>query len=233
MKEITPALFLYFASGFLFFASIILGFEHLTILFKPIIIPSIFFYYMQKNIGKINLWFFVSLVFFFISNVLNLFEYENSLLHVMIFNLLAYTILLFFTLKVFLKFKLSSFDNINLMFIFIMFVFLSCMLYVALFMIFDTNFEFYLIIILYAFVLLFLGLLSTIISVINHNQGNNYLLTAIFCFIICDLFFALYYYYYDFVFFRYISVLCNVISFYFLINYFLFWNKNVDSNDDI
>jgi hypothetical protein len=226
MKGITPALFLYFISGFLFVSSIIFGAEYLTMIFKPIIIPSIFFYYLQKSDGKASFWFSIILIFLFISNIFNLFD--DKLFYVLVFNLFAYIILFFSILKIFIRLKLKKFDNVNLMFVFITFLFLCFLLYITLFMIFDSNFELYLIIILYAVALLFLAGLSTIMSMQNHNEGNDYLLIAVFCFITSDLFFALYYYYYDFLFFRYISIISNTISFYFLVNYFLFWKSNTD-----
>lgn len=235
MKASTPALILYIISGLIFFLSSIMGYEYLVLIAKPIIVPSIFFYYWQESQGKINFWFSLILFCLFASEIFNLFDGSQIFVFVVLFNLSAYCILLSFIIKKLLKLKIRVLDKINLSYIILMFLFLCCLLYVSLFLVFDTSFKLYGFIAIYDFVLVTIGFLNALLYVFDHNKANTYLMMTVFSFIICDLFFAIYYYYYDFIFFRYISIVCNIISLYFLVRYFLLGkekrieNKEVDS----
>lgn len=225
MKAIKPPLLLYVISGFLFFLSIIIDNEYLTLVSKPIISTSIFFYYLQESHGKVNFWFSAVLLLLFVSGIFNLFEDELTLRYVILINLLAYCVLLGFVVSSLFEINLKLLDDLNLTYIILMLLFLSCLLYVCLFLVFDSTSVLYLYFVIYGSILLMLGFSSTVLYVLKNSQEIVYLMMATFCFIICDLFYVIYYYYYDFFFFRYTSVLCNIVSFYFLVNYFLLRNE--------
>lgn len=227
MKASAPALILYSISGFLYFFSVVFDYEFLTVIAKPIIAASIFFYYWQESHGKINFWFSLILLMLFANGLLNLFEEESLFLYLLLTNFLAYAILFAFIVRNLLEFNLKTLCKTNLIYIFLMFLFLSSLLYMDLFLVFDSSFELYFFLVLYGSLLLALGLLSTLLYTLNHNKSNVYLIMTIFSFIICDLFYAVHYYYYHFALFRYISILCNIISFYFLVNYFLLRKENL------
>lgn len=221
MKASTPALILYIISGLLFFLSSVMGDEYLVLITKPIIVPSIFFYYWQESYGKINFWFSLTLFCLFASEIFNLFEGNQIFVFVILFNLFAYCILLGFIVKKLRKLNIRFLDKINLSYIILMFLFLSCLLYVGLFLVFDPSFKLYAFIAVYGFILVTIVFLNTLLYVFKNNKANTYLMMTTFSFIICDLFFVIYYYYYNFIFFRYISIICNIISLYFLVRYFL------------
>ncbi|SFA89073.1 hypothetical protein SAMN05660845_0829 [Flavobacterium swingsii] len=226
MKAIKPPLLLYMISGFLFFLSIIIDNEYLTLVSKPVISSSIFFYYLQESRGKVSFWFSIVLLLLFVSGIFNLFEDELTLQYVILVNLVVYCILLGFVIRSLFEINLKSLDNVSLTYIILMLFFLSSLLYVCLFLVFDSTSVLYLYIIVYGSILLILGFLNTVLYAFKNSKEVVSLMMATFCFIICDLFYVIYYYYYDFIFFRYISVLCNIISFYFLVNYFLLRNEN-------
>ena len=226
MKEIKTPLLLYMISGFLFLLSIIIDNEYLTLVSKPVVSTSIFYYYLHESREKVNFWFSTVLLLLFVSGIFNLFEDEFVLQYVILINLLVYCILLGFVIRSLFEIKLKSLDNTSLTYIILMLFFLSCLLYVCLFLVFDSRSTLYLYITVYGSILLILGFLNTVLYVLKNSKEIVCLMIATFCFIICDLFYVIYYYYYDFIFFRYISVLCNIVSFYFLVNYFLLRNEN-------
>lgn len=229
MKNSSPALYLYFISGILFFLSIILNLETAAMFIKPIIVPSILFYYLEKKKAKTNFWYVLVLLLFFASGVLNLFDDKLAFVYVMIINALAYSALSVFVMKHILEHKFKNVNRFNLFYILFTVLFLLCLIYVIFFIVFDNNNQLYYLIILYCIALFSLTLFNTLLSSLNFNQANSYLMIAIFCYLICDVFYVLYYYYYDFLFFRYMSIFCNVISFYFLVHYFLSDKKQVES----
>lgn len=226
MNVIKPPLLLYMISGFLFFLSIIINNEYLTLVSKPVMSTSFFFYYIQESHKKANFWFASILFLLFVSGIFNLFEDEFVLKYVILINLLVYCILLGFVIRSLLEINLKLLTNTSLTYIILMLFFLSCLLYVCLFLVFDSKSTLYLYITVYGSVLLILGFLNTVLYVLKNSREIVFLMIATFCFIICDLFYVIYYYYYDFIFFRYISILCNIVSFYFLVNYFLSRDEN-------
>lgn len=232
MKASTPSLLLYIVSGFLFFLSTIIDNEYLTLIAKPIISTSIFFYYWQESHGKVNFWFSSIIILLFTSGIFNLFEDEFALQYVILINFVAYCILLGFIIRSLFELRIKSIDNYNLAYIIFMLLFLSSLLYVCLFLVFDSTSDLYLFIIVYTIILLIIGVLNALLYSFKSTRENIFLMMTTFCFIICDLFYAIYYYYYDFVFFRYVSILCNIVSFYFLVNYFLLKKENSE-NDEV
>ena len=231
MKTSTPALIFYILSGLLFFISAISGNEYLTLISKPIIIPSIFFYYWQERHGRISFRFAMVLFLLFVSGILNLFDDEKIFFYVIVFNLLAYCILLSFVLKSVFEQKFRFPDKINLSYIVLMFLFLSSLLYTSLVLMFDLRFELYFIIIIYGISSVSLGSLSTILYTQKQSQANFFLMMTSFTFIMSDLFYVMYYYYFDFVIFRGISILSYIVSFYVLVNYFLFAKTDYEENE--
>ena len=231
MKASTPALVLYILSSLLYFISVIKGFDYLTLVVKPIIIPSIFFYYWQERHGNINFWFAMVLFSFFVSGILNLFDDEKFFFYVIIFNLFAYCILLSFVIKNIFELKFHFPDKINLSYIVLMFLFFSSLLYISLFLMFDLKFELYSIIIIYGISSVLLGSLSTMLYIQQQSQTNFLLMMTSFAFIVSNLFYVMYHYYYDFIFFRGISELSYILSFYVLVHYFLLAETNHEEDE--
>ena len=221
MKASSPALILYIFSSIFYLLSIIFDYSDLILLFKPIIASSMLFYYLQECKGKVSFWYTLILILLFISGILNTFEDELVLVYVIIVNFFIYGILLTNTILSIFKLKIKLLDGVNVSYVIITSFFLMTLAYVSMFVVFNPTSDIYYFIVLYSITLLFLGIFNTIKFIANYSKANVYLMISTFCFIICDLFYALYYYYYDFIFFRYISILCNVINFYFLVSYFL------------
>jgi len=230
MKASTPALILYVLSGLFYLVAAIANLDHLAPIVKPIIIPSIFFYYWQEQEGKISFWSSMILLLLFISGILNLFYDEKSFFFVVLCNLLAYCILLSFVLKNIFELKFYFPDKINLSYMVLMFLFFLSLLYISLVLMFDLKFELYLLIIVYGISSVSFGSLATILYTLQQNQTNFFLMMTSFTFIVSDLFFVMYHYYYNFTFFMGISILSYVVSFYVLVHYFLLAKKKLISD---
>ena len=226
MKASTPALVLYILSGLFYFIAVIAKVESLALIVKPIIIPSIFFYYWQESNGKISFWSSMVLVLLFISGILNLFYDERSFFFVILANFFAYCILLCFVLKNIFEHKFHFPDRINLSYMVLMFLFFLSLLYISLVLMFDLKLELYLLIILYGISSVAFGSSATILYTLQQNQTNFFLMMTSFTFIVSDLFFVMYHFFNNFIFFIGISILSYVVSFYVLVYYFLL-NKKV------
>lgn len=227
MKASTPALVLYVLSGFIYFIAVVVGIDSLISIVKPIIIPSIFFYYWQVSNGRISFWSSMILLLFFVSGILNLFYDDRSFFFVVLANFFAYCILLCFVLKNIFELKFHLPDRINLSYMVLMFLFFLSLLYFSLVLMFDLKIELYLLIIVYGISSVTFGSSATILYTLQQNQTNFYLMMTSFTFIVSDLFFVMYHFYNNFIFFIGVSVLSYVVSFYVLVYYFLL-SKKID-----
>lgn len=228
MKASSPALVLYIVSGLLYFIAVVEGIENLTLIVKPIIIPSIFFYYWQESRGKISFWSSMILLLLFVSGILNLFYDERSFFFVILSNFIAYCILLCFVFKNIFEIKFQFPDKINLSYMILMFLFFLSLLYFSLVLMFDLQLELYLLIIVYGISSVTFGSSATILYTLQQNQTNFFLMMTSFTFIVSDLFFVMYHFYNNFIFFMGISILSYVVSFYVLVYYFLLAKKDFE-----
>jgi hypothetical protein len=224
MKE-KSALIFYAIAGILYFVSTIIDNNALALCSKPFMSLSVLVFYIRESKLKVNYWFVIALLLLLCSGILNLFEDQVALKKIILINLFVYCILLSFMIIKLLEKRIKKINNFNLLFIFLTCIFLATLLYLCLFLIFSATSKLYLYIIVYSCILTFLGLLSTFLVLTNNKRANIFLVVASFCFIICDLFYVIYYYYYDFFFIRYVSILAHIFSFYFLVNYFILYDK--------
>lgn len=224
MKK-SPAFLLYLLAAVVYLISIVANIDFLTLIAKPIISSSILFYYCQECNFKINKWNVLMLFLLICSGILNLFEDSFALKYVILINMTVYSILVGLIIQKLISKKLKKLDAINLSYILLTFFLLAIFLYMCLVLIFDKTDTLYIYIMIYCCVLTILGVLSTVLYISNSIKANIFLLTTTFCYVICDTFYVIYYYYYDFIFFRMTSIIAYVISFYFLVNYFLYTNE--------
>ena len=225
MRSVNPALALYVIAGIIFFISSMAGNEYLVFISKPVVPTAIMFYYWQESDGKVNPWHILVLLFFFVSGILNLFEDVQALLYILILNAFGYGILISHIIKSLFEVKIRFTDKVNLAYIFLMVLFLSCLMYVLLFMIFDTSYELYVPMVMYGCILSSLVVLNSILYNLKHTKADVYLMLTSFCYLMADLFYVVYYYYFDFILFRCLTLMVNIVSYYFLVRFFLITNK--------
>ena len=218
MKASTPSLILFFVTSVL--AVIFKMFGHNTLVFytEPIIIPSVFIYYLVSNNLKIT--FLKALIFllFFVREVFDALYISESPLGSFSCVLAVYVLLLFFALKDFRNLKISYRDGLS---IFILIFGITAICYSVLNLKLenlDLDFSLYV-----AFGII-LSIFS-IVSILNYIKNSSYaffnaMLMCI-CFIITDIFFVLYkFYFYNYV-FTLISIVTQFLSYFFMVNYFL------------
>lgn len=225
MRSVNPALALYVIAGIIFFISSMAGNEYLVFISKPVVPTAIMFYYWQESDGKVNPWHILVLLFFFVSGILNLFEDVQALLYILILNAFGYGILISHIIKSLFEVKIRFTDKVNLAYIFLMVLFLSCLMYVLLFMIFDASYELYVPMVVYGCILSSLVVLNSILYNLKHTKADVYLMLTSFCYLMADLFYVVYYYYFDFILFRCLTLMANIVSYYFLVRFFLITNK--------
>jgi hypothetical protein len=191
MMTKNPALFLYVTSGLLFLFSLYFKSEDLMLVVKPMIIPSILYYYFTKRKNNINSIFVISVIFFFVGDMLFLFNYEDFFVLGMLIFLIPYLFVIFFLYEDIKQIIAKRENNkIDFTFIVILLILLNLMITVlkALELSSLTEEILYL---LFGIELVTMGVMASMIYFHSSIKRNFYLAITISTFIISDLFFVL------------------------------------------
>ncbi len=221
MNVLKSHLNLYFIFGTLYFLSTLMDWINVTYFAKPLFIGAISFYYFEQSKKPINYYYCTILLLLFLSGVINLLEGYAYFMHVLFFNFLAYSIFIYKLISELKQKKLYKIKSENYFSIFLTSLFSICLLYISSFIVFDRSYELYKVILIYGFVVVCFLLCATYIYLANSNQKNTHLIIYAISTLICENFYAVYHYYYKFAFFRFTSIVCYIISFFFLVHYFL------------
>jgi hypothetical protein len=225
MKASTPSLILFFVTSALVVLFKLLDYEGLVLCGKSIIIPSLFIYYLVSNNYKIT--FFKGLIFLllFVRDIFTTLNISESAMGSFLCVLAVYVLLLYLAQKDFKHLKFSYGDSFS---IFILISGIAAICYSVLNLELENlELDFS----LYVIFGIILSVLS-IISIINYIKSGSYaffnaMLMCI-CFIITDIFFVLYkFYFYNYA-FTLLSIITQFLSYFFMVNYLLEKDKVSD-----
>uniref|UniRef100_UPI00404AAC17 lysoplasmalogenase family protein n=1 Tax=Flavobacterium sp. TaxID=239 RepID=UPI00404AAC17 len=191
VNKLNASLFLYFSAFFLYLLSILISSENLSLIAKPIIIPSIFAYYFLKLKSNFNYWFFFSLSLFFIGDMLYLIN-ENDFfeLGLMVF-LTPYFIVLFFIYEDFnflYEKRIPIKINFPFFIVFFAIIYILVNLLIILNTIYPENFWFF---VFFSIALFLMGTTTSILYLSHTNRKIYFLSLAVISFLISDIFFVM------------------------------------------
>lgn len=221
MREIKPALLVYGIAAIAYFFAAILSWEIISFIAKPLFIGAIIAHYLIEVNGKWNIAYLLIFVLMLFSATLNLFEYENFFTYVLYLNFFTYLIFLFLLARKIIHLKWKNIEKDIFLSVILMLIFFICLVYICVIIVFDETFALYRFLYVYNFIIISVAICSIVLSQLERNKENTYLFFTILTIIICEFFYALYYFYQNIFFFRTASILCYVISFYFLVKFFL------------
>lgn len=229
MKASTPSLILFFVTSALVVLFKLLDYEGLVLCGKSILIPSLFIFYFVSNNYKIT--FLKGLIFLllFIRDIFTTLNISESAMGSFLCILAVYVLLLYLAQKDFKFLKFSYKDSLS---IFILILGIGAICYSVLNLELENlelDFSLYV-----AFGII-LSILS-IISIINYIKKGSYAffnsMLMCLCFIITDIFFVLYkFYFYNYA-FTLISIITQFLSYFFMVNYLLEKDKVIDDLND-
>lgn len=229
MKASTPSLILFFITSVLAIIFKLIGCDALVLFFKSIIIPSLFIYYLVSNNYKLSLLKAVIFLLFFIRDVFNTLDISESAMGSFLCVLTVYVLLIYLAQKDFIHLKFSFGDSFSVL---ILILGIATICYSVLNLKLENlELDFS----LYAAFGIVLCILS-IVSIINYIKNGSYALfnamLMCICFIITDVFFVLYkFYFYNYV-FTLISIITQFSSYFFMVNYFLEKDKVAEDLND-
>lgn len=197
---------------------VVFDFKVVEVVFKPVVVPSIFVYYLYRTNFKLSGTFTSILILSFASDMASVFQIEKKQIFILILNL-AINILF---LKSFLKdyFKLNVVDYKQIINGF--FVMASIMVLVVVCLTMMPNLGVYEMVnyLLYGFVLSLMSTVAICNTILNDNLKIFYALVLSISFIITDVFYVLYNFYLPMNVFLLVNQIAQFASYFFIVNYF-------------
>lgn len=220
MPRVNASLILYFLSGFLYVIFASIGNEFLTLVTKPIIIPSIIFYYFTQLKRKGDDLFVISLVLFFLGDILYLINVEEYYFLGLFLFLIPYLILIFFIYKDFLlllKVRAITKVDSSLLIIIITMIYL---VYSLLTLIEYESKKEFIYILFFGIELFVMSILTALLFSYSSYRKNAYLAFTVVSFVLSDVFFMLDKQF-DLIIFEIVNAIAQTISYYFYVKYFI------------
>lgn len=231
MNKIKPSIFLFGLAGIMYFISVLLNNEYLALLTKPVIIPSIFVYYYIESKGKLNTYFVISLIAFFLGDMLYLINIDDYYILGLFIYLAPYLIILFFlTQDIFNFLKKNKINKSDLSFIIILFFLVYLLISILNVLETHSNVEF-IYFLLFGIELVFMGVFATLLYVNENSKINFYLIICVSLFIVSDLFFILNKNLFPLLIFKLGNVAAQIISYYFYTRYFVEKQKKIKTHN--
>lgn len=107
MRDSTPSLYAYIITSLLVIIFYVLKLEDFITIFKPVIVPAIYFYYIQTTIRPIDILFSLAIWIFFIADMAEIVDSERGIYLMMFCGLISYFIMFRYGLKDGVKLSLS------------------------------------------------------------------------------------------------------------------------------
>ena len=225
MVKVNSALILYFIAFILYVIAVLIDSDNLELFSKPIIIPSIYYYYYISVRGKVNYLFSFSILSFFIGEILHLISREDFNISGLIFLLIPYFIILHFIIQDLIYYLKKQKIKLNTFSFYIILMLLVYLFFnVLMMMIEESSFDFF-IYALYGTTLLLMGVLAFVMQINYTNRTILYTGIMVACFIVSDLFFVFYKKLPDLIALKMINVVTQELSFFCYISYFIYRTK--------
>ncbi len=207
-------------------ASLLFNLDFLHTISNILAAPLILFLYFK--IVKLNYkWCFILLLsMLYLTDLFHLIvDLDINNLFCVYLNSIAYSILIFFTLKEMEFKKLKDLDIIFYVSLVLVIFLYAYILFVVNAILIEQEVENYLIFVIYALLMFFMCVLITVKYIIKPNLSNTSLQISIACFIVSDLFYLISIIYADIIMFKYLFLIPQIGVYYFLLKYELNRNK--------
>lgn len=218
MDKLKPALGLYFISSILVLIAVVFNLCELEQIAKPIVIPSIFFFYLQHRYKRINWWFSIAILACFVGDMILLIDPEFEILWIILCFFISYAILIKFGIDDLVPQKLT-FSNIGigiLSVFFLLFVILSIVDLIE-----PETTERYIMFLFYGFSLLVLTVISLFNFFSDASKAALYFSIMALCIVISDVFYSFYHFIEPIEMFNYINIFFQLATYFCMVSYFL------------
>lgn len=222
MGKINSAIVLFFVALLLYIFSIFSENSNLELFSGPIIIPSIYYYYLVSVKGRVNLLFSISIGSFFIGEILFLISSTDFLIPGLICFVIPYFIVVYFIGQDFLYYLKKKSYTLNNISFYIVLLLLFYLLYNGLSFIYEPSQLVFSIYFVYGLLLFVMGILAFLIQLNFNNRTILFMVLMVATFIVSDLFYVFSARMKDVIALKLINVLSQQISYFLYVCYFIY-----------
>ena len=226
MKDNIPALILYIIAVIIAVLGIVVDNEILLLFSKPVIVPAIFFYYIQTSKTSINWFFTLGLVAIFVEDIISILNYENVIYFLIIFNAINFIMLLYFRIK---DIQPNYISNKRKIYILMATLTNSFILFFILNLINIEDEMLNFILYIYGFVLWALVSLSAFHFYSSYSLRNTFAAIMCGCFILSNVAYAVYNFYINIEIFKILNLILQSASYFYMVKYFT--SKKIQRSD--
>lgn len=217
MKDSGPSLILFITASLLAILARATDNDSLLLIAKPIVVPAIFYYYLQTKTKKTNVLFLIAMWFFFIADMIMILFPHNGIVYVMGCGLVSYSILLRFALK---DVGPINFNPFNITFLTLLLFLLGYILFEILNMDVESITNHFAMYLVYGVLLICLVAVSTFNYLSNTTPTFLHLCSMALCILVSDLFYCINKFVLELAVIDHINLLSQFMSYFFMVKYF-------------
>lgn len=225
--KISPALILYFVACILFMLAVIMNNSEIMLVSKPMIIPAIFYYYLQETKKKINWSYVVIMIMCFIGDMVVLIDLPNFLATIIVPFLIAYLLFLKGIIDDSVKIRLRFIKKSHLFVLLICVFFLIYLLINSMDILIGNKTDYMWVIMFYGIILLFIGAIASLNYIVKPSRYTTFMILTSLSFVISDVFYILKKDFSEIETLNFLNNFTQIISYYFLTKYYLLKENNL------
>ena len=218
MKDRNPSLILYIAATILVLVAKVFDDEVLMLITKPMVVPAIYYYYLQTKTRDVNVVFSVAVWLFFIADMITLLYGPGGILYVMGCGIASYLLLSYFAMTDAVVPRLSV---VNAAFLVALTAVLGYWLYTILSMNIETINAHYTFYLAYGIVLVLLVAVSAFNFLSRSTPVYLNLCLMSLCMLISDLFYSINKFVIEIALLDHLNLFAQFVSYYFMVRYFV------------
>lgn len=212
---------MYFIACMVYMLGVVLGNNELMLVSKPVIVPAIFFYYLQERKIKFSWTYTLITILFFTGDMIVLIDSENLFVLIIAVFLLAYLFFLKGLVDDLVTLRLRFINKTHLFALLICVFFLIFLLISIVDVLIENKTENLGLIVLYGIVLVSLGTLASLNYIIKPSRYTTFMILASLSFVISDVFYILKKDFLEIEILDYLNNFTQIVSYYFLTQYYL------------
>lgn len=221
-----PALIMYFIACVFYMMGVMMDNNEIMLVAKPVIVPAIFFYYLQEKKIKFNWTYALITILFFTGDMIVLIDSDNLFILVIAVFFLAYLFFLKGLVDDLVTIRLQFINKTHLFALLICVFFLIYLLISIVDVLIENKTENLGLIVLYGIVLVSIGTLASLNYITKPSRYTTFMILASLSFVISDVFYILKKDFLEIAILDYLNNFTQIISYYFVTKYFILKDSN-------
>lgn len=215
------ALVLYFVACLVFMLAVIMNNSELMLVSKPIIVPAIFFYYIQEKRVRFNWSYLLIIMLFFIGDMIVLIDLPDFFIIIVAVFQLAYLFFLKGIIDDLVTIRFRFINKTHLFTLLLCVFFLIYLLISIIDVLMEAKTEYMCLLVLYGMTLVSIGTIASLNYIIKPSRYTTFMIFASLSFVFSDVFYILKKDFLEIEILNYLNNFTQIISYYFLTKYYL------------